>query len=332
MLIARPILMLATLATAIANSFSLSWAVESPRTVRSSSTAFEHTIQVSKAFGIQPNIDQLDKVQSFAKRENLSNEEKNAAFEYTVYLRQKIGIYLQSATLDVDSTVAYINQESAAIMDTQAKIIDRRSRAVKRENVINFVTGSITKVAGKSLGLGSFSIPDDVLDIFDGGVQGLLSTASIKSARENTTAMDLPAPMLALLGNGCAAGFQYPEGVWWFLNERIPESEMLPCQKKSVFVHGKTRRERLIAKWTEDGFLERQNKVTKGMPCSMTSRVMQTKSFSSKLLEDRSAMLTDLQSVVLQIKEDLGLIARLIKNDYAHDPPSPLKLDSPGAL
>lgn len=304
-----------------------SWCADSTQVDKNftSKTPSEHVIHVSKSFGIQPDVDRLLRLQ--AGYDVLADEKKHDAFEEKFYLRQRIAMYIQSAILDVDATVAYIDQENATIMDLQAKAIDARSRALKRENMINFVTGSVTKVSGKSLALGAFPIPDNVLDIIDGGVQGLLSVASIRSAgRENTTSHALPPPLLALLNNGEANGFRYPTAVWWFLNEQIPSTEMLPCQKNCELT-GNTRRERLISKWTEDGFLSRQKRAGSESACSLTSRVMQTKSFSSKLLEDRSAMLTDLESVIVQIKEDLGVIARGIRSSLAADDPHPELFD-----
>jgi hypothetical protein len=221
-----------------------------------------------------------------------------------LYYRQQLMQAEQTVNFEVDSTRVSVETELAKLDDIQAALTERRARSLMRNTVINFVSGGVTKLAGYSIALGSSETPTNLLEIFDGGIQCALSAMTIKEQHvERQIAQKDVTPLLTAISERTnARGKDYPDSVWQFLN-RVPPGNR----------DRQTRLEYLAQNWQDAGLMGSKRKHT-GFGLTMH------KELASQLVEDRTAMLTDVKSVVSQMQNGLMDFSRALKQTYLDDP------------
>ena len=243
-----------------------------------------------------------------------------------LYLRTKLMQYLQTASLEVNSAKAEVEMAIAKIDDSRALIVEKRARVLKRNSVINFVSGGVTKMVGYSLALGDTTLTTNLLEILDGGIQSGLSVLTVREQEEEKHySQNLPPLLLTVINGNNDISLDYSTSVWQYLNSHSFSGEEIisasTINAGGDTTGGETRRDKLIAAWSSSGMIARHHKVKPRGVTPQGAKVGQGKSFSAQLLEDRAAMLSDLKSVVAQMNNSLMQLSQAVKVSYLQDPP-----------
>jgi hypothetical protein len=274
-----------------------------------------------------------------SRRESLINR--------LIYLRGQLVQYLETSSLEVNASKASVELAMAKVDDARAKIVEHRARVLKRNSIVNFVSGGVTKMVGYSIALADINLPTNLLEIVDGGIQSALSGMAMKEQEEEKHfSQSVPSLLLTVINGNNSETHDYPRGVWNYLDSRalggeaiisdtgdlaaVTSGKPVPVKtlKNGVIAGGaditvgsptETRREKLLAAWAASGMIDRHTTVKqKGL--GISSRLCAAKNFTAQLLEDRAAMLSDLKSVVSQMNNSLMQLSQMIKDSYRDDP------------
>jgi hypothetical protein len=262
--------------------------------------------EIAEITGMMPVWNQLR-----AEQEKNANDSsavaRSVSMAKLIYYRQRLMQAEQTVNFEVDSTRVSIETELAKLDDIQAALTERRARSLMRNTVINFVSGGVTKLAGYSLALGAADTPTNLLEIFDGGIQCALSAMTVKEQRvERQIAQKDVTPLLTTISDRSNARTRdYPESVWQFLSRVPPDS-----------TDRRVRLEYLAQTWENAGLMGNKRK----RPSNMSFGLSMRKELASQLVEDRTAMLTDVKSVVSQMQNGLMDFSRALKQTYLDDP------------
>jgi len=140
----------------------------------------------------------------------------------------------------------------------------------------------------------------------DGGIQSTLSGFTIADQRaEKQMLKGVPTFLSDLIVEPKIPDREYPKSVWMYLNSVPPGS-----QKQM------TRRELLIANWKRNGILNLQPKAVR----NANGQLVVNAAIEGKWLDDHSAMLSDLKSVISRMNEGLMVLSQLVKHTYSVGP------------
>jgi hypothetical protein len=215
-------------------------------------------------------------------------------------LRQVIVEKVLAASLEVDATVAQIDNEIAQSNEIRGYLSDRRDKTVNRANLLSIVSGGALGATSAGLQLPSGeNKASSVVGIAGGVLSSSLAISGIRAQKGGTRLFDFNSNMLAQLFDRPALGdSRYDSIVWSFLNDVAPTDE-----------DGLTRKERLIHTWIT---LKRTDPPSTSAGNNKIERV--TSQPSDKLpltiddLEDRSAMLEDVRAKISFLKRDLAAL------------------------
>jgi hypothetical protein len=218
----------------------------------------------------------------------------------TTLLRQIIVEKVLAASLEVDATIAQIDNEIAQSNEARGYLSDRRDRAVNRANLLSIVAGGSLGATSEGLQLPSGeNKASSIVGIAAGVLSSTLAISGIRAQKGGTRLFDFSSNMLAELFDRSTLGdSRYDPIVWSFLNDVAPTDE-----------EGLTRKERLIQTWIT---LKRTDPPSTPGGKNKIDRV--TSQPSDKLpltiddLEDRSAMLEDLRAKISYLKRDLAAL------------------------
>ncbi|MBS1990579.1 MAG: hypothetical protein JSS83_08685 [Cyanobacteria bacterium SZAS LIN-3] len=284
-------------------------------------------LQIADITGAHAILQELQKVQAQLNGSDRGETaERSRLLLRLLYLRDKLTVYLQTASLEVNAVKAEVELAIAKIDDARAQIVEKRARALKRNSVINFVSGGVTKMVGYSLALADSDLPTNVLEILDGGIQSSLSGLAVKEQEEEKNFnQNVPPMLLTVINNTNEETHDFPRGVWQYLVSQSFSGEEIISETTQQMggdtTGGETRRGKLIAAWTSSGMLGRHRAPRRKGVAPPMARIGQGKSVTAQLLEDRAAMLSDLKSVVAQMNNSLMQLSQLIKATYVQDPP-----------
>jgi hypothetical protein len=215
-------------------------------------------------------------------------------------LRQVIIERVLAASLQVDATIAQIDNEIAQSNEVRGYLSDRRDKAVNRANLLSIVSGGTLGATSAGLQLPSGeNKASSLVGIAAGVVSSSLAVSGIRAQKGGTRLFDFPSNMLAQVLDRPALGdSRYDPIVWSFLNDVAPTDE-----------EGLTRKARLIQTWIT---LKRTDPPSTSAGKDKIDRV--TSQPSDKLpltiddLEDRSAMLEDVRAKISFLKRDLAAL------------------------
>jgi len=284
-------------------------------------------LQIASITGTLTILDELKKVQGQLNGPASGDGADRARLiNRLIYLRDKLTVYVQTASLEVNATKAEVELAIAKIDDARAQIVERRARALKRNSIINFVSGGVTKMVGYSIALADSDLPTNVLEILDGGIQSSLSGLAVREQEEEKhMKQSVPSLLLTVINDTNNETHEYPRGVWQYLTSQSFSGEEIisetTMQLGGDTTGGETRRGKLIAAWTSSGMIGRHHAQKPKGVAPPLARIGQGKSVTAQLLEDRMAMLSDLKSVVAQMNDSLMQLSQLIKLTYVQDPP-----------
>ncbi len=269
-------------------------------------------LEIAEMTGTLPLMRQLKSAQEAAKTNSGTNSALGQIIikQRIIYLHTQIDQYLQTVNLELSSVIGRLNSAMAQLADSKALISDQRARMLRRNTVINLVSGGLTKIGGYTSALTPASpIPTNVLEVFDGGVQVLLSASTIRQQRSESKFFgDKPAILTAFIRANNNPASEYPESVWTYIN-------------RPSFGQGKTksRREVLIDSWTRSGRLitagaKGRQRNNASIPSSREKIIMDD-------IDDAVAMMSDIKSTVSGMESSLMELSQTINSSYKDDPP-----------
>ncbi len=265
--------------------------------------------QVARIIGELPLMQKINTLQDEFSAGRYADESNKSISkrQKLIYLRQKSIQCMETANLEVNSIRGKIETEMAMIHEQQATMQEKRARAMRRNTMINFVSGGLTKMVGYSIALGNINTPTNVLEIVDGGIQSALSVVTMKELHdESNVVKEMPA-VLAQLYEPQTSYDVYPPHIWTYLNEQAPGSP------------NKTRREVLINQWQERGIFDRKERAARLKEGNVKHQFTLAR-ITPQLLDDRMAMLSELRSVVSQMHTSLMQISQICRKSYEEDP------------
>lgn len=266
--------------------------------------------QLATITGILPVMRNLARVQSRLKetRPSLTLEYLDER-QKLIYYREKLTQLLASANLEVNAARGRIESEMTQLHELRAKMVDDNARTLRRNTIINFISGGITKIAGYSIALGTTEKPSNILEVFDGGVQCALSAMVMKQLHSESESVKEVPPLIAVLDQQSAEQNVYPNQVWSYL-----------CSAPAGSTSSASRRAELAAAWESRGMTLRRDRATKLQSGHFRSEISLAR-LAPQLLDDRFAMLAELRSAVSQMHRGLMQLGQIATRSFEDDPP-----------
>jgi hypothetical protein len=222
-----------------------------------------------------------------------------------LWLHQHISERIMAASLQVDATIAQIDNEISIADEVHGYLSDRRDRTVNRANLLGILLGGGLSATSSVLQLSTnLDTASSALDIAGGAASVGFALVGIHAQKGGSAPFDFNSNMLAeFFDRPTLPTSQYPATVWAFLNEPSPTSpEHL------------TRKAQLLKTWVvvqRLGSLSNTDKIAR-----VTSEPSEMLKLSIDDLEDRAAMLQDVRARISFLKRDLGnLLASLPEVD-----------------
>ncbi len=268
-------------------------------------------MQIARFTGALPVMKEIEVLQRDFKQTNQAAAEPLsylAKRQKLIYLREKLNNILETSNLEVNATRGQIEGLMSEVQTQQAKMVEKRARTLRRNSIINFVSGGITKLVGYSISLGGNDTTSNILEIFDGGVQCTLSGSVIKDLHSESRVVGKMPVMLTQLDRQDDPEGVYPRQVWNYLNE------------PSSGVSGMARREELTKNWERRGFYEHHTKFRNLKENDNIQGHLALARITPQLLDDRQAMLSELRSTVSEMHASLMELSLRIKQSYNEDP------------
>ncbi len=249
--------------------------------------------EVANLIGATPFLERL---------QQLSKSEEQGAGSLlspeVLVLRQQITEAVLGTSLQVDGVIAEIDNELAQASEIGAYLASRRDHAIGVNALSNIVSGGGMGIAGSALQLNeSTNKLGNAMGVAAGSVTTALSIIGLRQQHGGRRDLGIAPNMLAKLFDRTPEFHSdYPEDVWKYLNNKPPAEP-----------GAETRKERLIARWTELGRIESletahgQQKID-----FLTSSISSHRALNIDLLADRAAMLSDVRASVSLMKRDLG--------------------------
>jgi len=268
-------------------------------------------LQIARFTGAFPIMREIESLQRDLKQ---SNEAVSNPFSYLakrqklIYLREKLNNVLETSNLEVNATRGQIEGLMSEVQTQQAKMVEKRARTLRRNSIINFVSGGLTKLVGYSIALGGSDTTSNILEIFDGGVQCTLSGTVIKDLHSESHVVGKMPAMLTQLDRSDDPDGVYPRQVWNYLNASASGDA------------GAARREELTKNWERRGFYEHHSKFRNLKENSNLQGHLALARITPQLLDDRQAMLSELRSTVSEMHASLMELSLRIKQSYSEDP------------
>jgi hypothetical protein len=214
-----------------------------------------------------------------------------------LWLHQRISEKVLSAALQVDATLAQIDNEIARANEVRGFLSDRRDRVVSRTNLLGVLVGGV--VGGTSSGLqlsSSLTKPAAGVGIAAGTLSAGLALAGIHEQKGQTSLFDFDSNMLAeFFDRPTLPNSQYPATIWIFLNETSPYGPK-----------GLTRKEQLLQSWVQVKRIDSLSSMEK--IARLTSEPSEGLKLTIDDFEDRGAMLQDVRARISYLKRDLGAL------------------------
>lgn len=217
-----------------------------------------------------------------------------------VLLRQQILEKVVAASLQVDATIAQIDNEIAQTNELRNYLADKRNKAVNRANLLSVVAGGALGATSAGLQLPSGDNKgSSIVGIAAGVVSSTLAISGIRAQTGGKRKFDFNSNMLAeLFDRSTLDDSRYPPIAWSFLNDVAPTDQ-----------DGFTRKERLVQTWI--GLNRTEPPSTPGGKRKIdrvTSQPSDNLPLSIDDLEDRSAMLDDVRAKLSFLKRDLAAL------------------------
>jgi hypothetical protein len=214
-----------------------------------------------------------------------------------LWLHQHISEEVMAASLQVDATLAQIDNEIARANEVRGYLADRRDRAVSRANLLSVLVGGAVGATSSGLQLSSsLTKPAAGVGIGAGTLSAGLALAGIHQEKGRTSPFDFDSNMLAeFFDRPTLPNSKYPSTIWIFLNEISPSGPA-----------GLTRKEQLLQTWVQVKRIDSLSSTDK--ISRLTSQPAENLHLTIDDFEDRGAMLQDVRARISYLKRDLGAL------------------------
>jgi hypothetical protein len=214
-----------------------------------------------------------------------------------LWLHQHISEQVMAASLQVDATLAQIDNEIARANEVRGYLADRRDRAVSRANLLSVLVGGAVGATSSGLQLSSnLTKPAAGVGIGAGTLSAGLALAGIRQEKGKTSPFDFDSNMLAeFFDRPTLPNSQYPATIWMFLNEIGLSGPA-----------GLTRKEQLLQTWVQVRRIDSLSSTEK--IDRLTSQPSENLHLTIDDFEDRGAMLQDVRARISYLKRDLGAL------------------------
>jgi hypothetical protein len=212
-----------------------------------------------------------------------------------LWLHQHISEQVLAAALQVDATLAQIDNEIARANEVRGYLADRRDRAVSRTNLLSILVGGAVGATSSGLQLSSsLTKPAAGVGIAAGTLSAGLALTGIHQEKGKSSPFDFESNMLAeFFDRPTLPTSQYPATIWVFLNEVYGPT-------------GLTRKEQLLQTWVQVKRIDSLSSTEK--IDRLTSQPSQSLKLTIDDFEDRGAMLQDVRARISYFKRDLGAL------------------------
>jgi hypothetical protein len=219
-------------------------------------------------------------------------------------LRQDILEGVTSSSLQVDATIAQIDNEIAQCSELRGYLADKRDHTVNLLNLSSIATGGALGVVSSALQLSArTSKAGNATGIVSGAVTSTLSAFGLKTQKGQQRRFGFPSNMLAELFNrSVEPNSEYPLPVWQFM------TSVAPTDEDKI-----TRQQRLIRTWVQVKRIDPPDTVKGKLKIEhVTSRPSDGYKLTIDDLEDRVAMLQDVRAKLSFMKRDLGVLLQAL--------------------
>jgi hypothetical protein len=223
-----------------------------------------------------------------------------------LWLHQHISEQVMAASLQVDATIAQIDNEISRANEVHGYLADRRDRAVSRTNLLSVIVGGAVGATSSGLQLSSsLTKPAAGVGIGAGTLSAGLALTGIHEEKGKSSPFEFESNMLAeFFDRPTLPNSQYPATLWTFLNEASPGDP-----------RGLTRKEQLLQTWVQVRRIDSLSSTEKIN--RLTSLPAENLKLTIDDFEDRGAMLQDVRARISYLKRDLGalLVSLPVVND-----------------
>jgi hypothetical protein len=246
---------------------------------------FESTAQL---VGVLPELSELRKLAAGTAK---------ADRWQILWLRQHISERVMATSLQVDATIAQIDNEISRANELHSYLADRRDRTVNRANLLSVIVGGGLGATSSGLQLSStLTKPAAGVGISAGALSATLAVFGIHAQKGSSSRFDFESNMLAqFFDRPVLSDSHYPATIWSFLNESAPNSPTIA-----------TRKEQLIQTWIQVKRIDSLTSIDKIQ--RLTSQPSELLKLTIDDLEDRAAMLQDVRARISFLKRDLGAL------------------------
>jgi hypothetical protein len=214
-----------------------------------------------------------------------------------LWLHQRISEQVMAASLQVDATIAQIDNEIARANEVRGYLADRRDHSVSRANLLGVIVGGAVGATSSGLQLSSnLTKPAAGVGIGAGTLSAGFALAGIHAQKGKSSPFDFDSNMLAeFFDRPTLPDSQYPATIWIFLNEEGRNGSS-----------GLTRKEQLLQTWVQVKRIDSLSSADK--VDRLTSQPSENLKLTIDDFEDRGAMLQDVRARIAYLKRDLGTL------------------------
>lgn len=247
--------------------------------------------QISRLAGISPLLSEL---------KELKGKRDNESVLRSLIVRQGILERVESASLQVDATIARIDGEVAQANEYRSILSERRDKRTNRWNLLGIAAGGAGGVASSALQLSpEHAATGNSVGIVGGAAAAVFSLLSARAQNGTREPFSFRSNMLApLLNEPVESVDVYSPLTLGFLNQ-VPEVDPAHVSRK----------QRLLITWQQVGRLDDLTSPTG------RKKVEVLTAFGTRVppqgiddLYDRRAMLEDLRAKIALVKRDLAAL------------------------
>jgi hypothetical protein len=214
-----------------------------------------------------------------------------------LWLHQRILEQVMAASLQVDATIAQIDNEIARANEVRGYLADRRDHSVSRANLLGVIVGGAVGATSSGLQLSSnLTKPAAGVGIGAGTLSAGFALAGIHAQKGKSSPFDFDSNMLAqFFDRPALPDSRYPATIWIFLNQEGHNGSS-----------ALTRKEQLLQTWVQVKRIDALSSTEK--IDRLTSQPSENLKLTIDDFEDRGAMLQDVRARIAYLKRDLGTL------------------------
>lgn len=216
-----------------------------------------------------------------------------------VSLQQEVLLQVTAASLQVDAAAGQIAAEIGETRELENYLSGRRDSKVNKINLINLGVGGTLATASSALGFTVHDSAAAATGVLAGTATVVLTLIGLKASRGETRELMVPSNMLSeVFTHPSDINNVYPPIVASFMNATAPND-----------LDGLSRQDRLIRSWVDVGRIPAVDSVPGQEKINhLTSLPGQKIKQTIADLDDRQAMLYDLQVRLNYMKQDLAIL------------------------